>query len=294
MKLSVLIPSFNTAKETCECLESIYESLKEFSNYEVIVFDNNSTDDTVAQIKRKYPSVVLIQNKVNLGYGKGNNAAVKRARGEVILFLNSDTLVLGKAIPTMYSFFVEHEQIYQIIGARLLNLNMTVQPSAAPFFSLPVIGAALFLRGDYWGLTRYSPSVAKQVDWVSGACLMMRKKVFQSLSGFDEQIFMYMEEVDLMYRARKQGFLVGFCKTAEFIHYGAFSSNKGETRIKPIANLFRGFLYFYQKHRSKRELNMLKLILLSKAWIGMALGILTNDKYLKQTYEEAYRLVKKS
>src|SRR3989344_6616451 len=101
MKLSIIIPSFNTSKETCECLKSIYGSLKEFSNYEVIVFDNNSSDNTVAQIKHKYPSVNLIQNKVNLGYGKGNNAAVARAQGEVILFLNSDILVLNRAIQTI-------------------------------------------------------------------------------------------------------------------------------------------------------------------------------------------------
>ena len=299
MDLSIIIPSYNTAKETCECIASIYKSLESLKvikskNYEIIVFDNNSNDDTVSRIKRQFPHVILLQNKENLGYGKGNNAAVKKARGETILFLNSDIVVLKNAIETLYSFFIQYEQTYQLLGARLRNRDMTLQPSAAPFFSLAVVFAALFLKGDYWGLTRYSPPVPKQVDWVSGACFMIRKKSFERLGGFDEHIFMYMEEVDFMYRARKQGLLVGFCPAAEFIHYGAFSSNKGEIKIKPIVNLFKGFLYFYQKHKSKEELNMLKLLLLAKARIGMIAGRLFHNAYLKQTYEEAYRLVQKS
>lgn len=304
MDLSIIIPSYNTAKETCECIESVYKSLRvarretRVSNskftYEIIVFDNNSVDDTVQQIQEKLPEVILIKNKENLGYGKGNNAAVRKASGETILFLNSDILVQDDAVGKLYSFFLEHEEKFQIVGARLLNRDLSLQPSAAPFFTLPVVFSALFLRGDYWGLTRYSPDGVRRVDWVSGACFMMKKKVFSELGGFDEKIFMYMEEVDLMYRAREKGYTVGFFPGAQFIHYGAFSTNKGEVRIKPVANLFKGFLYFYGKHKSAGELYMLKLMLLVKACAGMVVGQIARKPYLQKTYEEAYRLVKKS
>jgi GT2 family glycosyltransferase len=306
MDLSIIIPSYNTVKETCDCLESVYKSLA-FSNqsltYEVIVFDNNSSDITVPTIQKKFPNVILIKNKENLGYGKGNNAAVKRTHGDMLFFLNSDILVLDNAITKLYEFFSGNSQGFTIVGARLRNRDMSLQPSAAPFFSLPVICAALFLKGDYCGLTRYSPGKVTSVDWVSGACFMMRKKDFQTLHGFDEHIFMYMDEVDFMYRAHQKGMTVGFYPFAEFIHYGAFSTNKGtdvkpagimfDGKKKPVAILFNGFLYFYRKHKSNTEQHMLKLMLFGKALLGIAAGFVIGSEYLKQTYGEAYKLVKK-
>ncbi|MFA6005356.1 MAG: glycosyltransferase family 2 protein [Patescibacteria group bacterium] len=305
MDLSVIIPSYNTVKETCECVESIYASLsKSTIAFEIIIFDNNSQDSSVQTIRRKFPKVTVIVNKTNLGYGKGNNKAVQIARGKHLLFLNSDILVLDRAIEKMYQYFTTHNEEFAILGARLRNRDLTLQPSAAPFYSLPVIFAALFLKGDYWGLTRYSPKEVGMVDWVSGACFMMLKKNFEAVGGFDENIFMYMDEVDFMYRARKQGLYVGFYPHAEFIHYGAFSTNKGtdvesvgtlfDGKKKPVVTLFSGFLYFYRKHNNSTELLMLKLLLMMKAGIGIFVGLLTGNSYLKQTYGEAYNVVKKS
>src|SRR4030042_1254966 len=106
-------------------------------------------------------------------------------------------------IEKRYRFSVRKPNAF--IGGKLFNSDRTPQSSCGPFFSLPVVFAALFLRGDRIGLTRYSPNKPRRVDWISGACIMAPKKLFLDGLLFDEKIFMYMEEIDLLYRAKKKG-----------------------------------------------------------------------------------------
>jgi GT2 family glycosyltransferase len=148
--------------------------------------------------------------------------------------------------------------------------------------------AALFLRGDYWGLTRSSPTTTTETDWVSGACIITKKKYYESLSGFDEKIFMYMDEIDLLYRAKKKGYRVFFYPEARFTHLGSASSGN---RTYPILQVYRGFLYFYKKHHSAVAMFFLKGMLQLKSLIAIAIGKLTNNSYLVSTYEEATKLV---
>ena len=290
--LSILIISYNTKKITEECLNSIFKSLKgTLIQFEVIVLDNQSQDGSVAMLKKlssRYKQLSFIESDQNLGFAKGNNLLVKRTRGKYLLFLNSDIIVLDEAIEKLYQYYRTNEGKINFLGGKLYNQDMTPQPSCGPFYSLPVIFGALFLRGDYWGLTRYSPYKPKKVDWISGACIMTRKKIFQEINGFDEKIFMYMDEIDLLYRAHRKGLTTFFYPQAKFIHLGSASSNK---RTYPIIQTYQGFVYFYHKHHPKLKLNILFFMLKLKAFVSIIIGKLLRNDYLINTYEKALKII---
>jgi GT2 family glycosyltransferase len=290
--LSIIIVSYNTKKITEDCLESVNRSLEKTKiKYEIVVVDNDSHDNSPQLLETmsqdNHNNLVYKQTGQNLGFGKGTNLGVKISQGKYILLLNSDTIVLNRSIEKLYNFYVENEKQVHFLGAKLLNRDLTPQPSACRFFTLPVIFATLLLKGDYWGLTRSSPDKFCQVDWISGACIMTTKKHYQRLGGFDKNIFMYMEEVDLLYRARKKGFNTYFYPYSQIIHLGSASSN-GKTF--PILQVYKGFLFFYKKHYSIFSLLFLHLILKLKATIAYLIGKIRRDLYLIQTYEQAFKL----
>ena len=292
--LSIIIISYNTLQITKDCLNSIDKSLtKTKFKVEVIVIDNDSKDGSVNMLQSYKPKnfeLQLISNRENSGFGRANNQGVRVAKSEYIFFLNSDIVVLEDAIEKLYNFYKQNSNEINFLGGKLLNKDMTPQPSSAPFYSLSVVFAALFLRGDYWGLTRNSPNTIKETDWVSGACIIAKKEYFNRISGFDERVFMYMDEVDLLYRAKKKGMSVYFYPEARFIHLGSASS-KGK-KTYPILQVFNGLMFFYEKHHSKTKQFILKIMLKLKALIGLAIGQIINDEYLKETYGKAYQMVK--
>ncbi len=290
--LSIVIVSYNTKKITEDCIESINRSLTNIKiKYEIVLIDNNSQDGSQELLETMSHDVknnlVYKQSGENFGFGRGNNLGVKMAQGKYVLLLNTDTIVLNRAIEKLYNFYLENEKQVHFLGAKLLNRDLTPQPSAGRFFTLPVVFATLLLKGDYWGLTRFSPNKFSQIDWISGACIMTTKKYFQRLGGFDKNIFMYMEEVDLLYRAKKQGFNTFFYPDSQIIHLGSASSD-GKTF--PILQVYKGFLFFYKKHYSVFHLLILHVILKFKALIAYLIGKIKGDRYLIKTYEQAFKL----
>lgn len=296
--LSIIIVSYNTKNVTKNCLESIVKSIKNL-HCEIIVVDNGSSDGSAEMLKKIQSSEFRLQNenvkfriifnKKNVGFGAANNQGVKEAKSDYILLLNSDIVVFDEAIGKLISFYRNNEKDMHFLGGKLLNRDLTEQPSCGPEYSLPMIFAHLFLRADYWGLTRHSPKRLQKTDWVSGACILTKKKYFGAIGGFDKQIFMYMDEVDLFYRAKKKGMRVFFYPHAKFIHLGSASSG---ARTYPILQVFKGLMYFYAKHKSKLAQFILKCMLKLKALIGLSIGYILNNSYLKKTYEEAYRMVR--
>lgn len=289
--LSIIIISYSTRKITENCLASIFKSLQNPTfNYEIIVIDNNSQDNSIKMLEsnvKKHKELRLIINKENIGFAKANNQGVKEAKGTYILFLNSDIVVLNDAITLLFDYFRQHDHV-NFLGGKLLNEDLSPQPSCGPFYSLPIAFAALFLKGDYWGLTRYSPKEIKEVDWISGACILTKKEYFESINGFDENIFMYMDEIDLLYRAKKDGYKVFVYPNAQFIHLGSASSHG---RTQPILQVYKGYSYFYKKHHNNfLTLFMLKTMLKLKSWIALVIGHITNNHYLIETYEKANKL----
>ena len=295
LDLSIIIISYNTKETTLSCLRSVVKSLRNSPiKYEILVVDNASTDGSLEEIQNfklktqnKF-QIQIIQNIQNVGFARANNQAVKLAVGNHILLLNSDTVVIDDAIPCMYNFFVQNTRVH-FLGPKLFNQDMTPQASSAPFYTLPIVFAALFLKGDHWGVSRSSPDKTIETDWVSGACIMTKKEYYDKIKGFDEGIFMYMDEVDLLYRAKKAGFNTYFYPQAHFIHLGS-SSSKGKTY--PILQVYKGFLYFYRKHYSHLSLILLKIMLQLKALIALIIGYIIRNEYLKKTYAEAFKLAR--
>lgn len=287
MDLSIIIPNYNTSDLLDRCLRSIYQSLKETSLlYEIIVIDNASDDGSKALLNSKYPRVIKVFNKSNLGYGTANNQGIKAAHGKSILLLNTDIQVLGRSIESLYEFSNKHP--HDFIGGKLYNEDNTTQASCGPGYGLFVVFLMLFCKGDLLGLTRYSPVQVKRVGWVSGACLIGRKNSFTDVGLFDEGIFMYMEEIEFLHRAIAAGHTVLFYPDAHFVHKGAASSGSRRT---PVLNIYTGLIYYYQKHRSPLSQILLNILLKSKALAAMTLGRMIGRRDLYLTYEEAYRLV---
>lgn len=305
-KLSIIIVNWNTKELLSRCLESLVSSKglifdkspltkktkdKSRENLfltEIIVIDNASTDGSQEMVAQKFPFVVLLKNKENLGFSKANNQGIKIAKGKYILILNSDTIVKKTAIEILIDYLEQHREI-DIIGPKLINPDGSPQANCGRFPTLPIVAIMLF-KEHFGGsnLVRSSPLTSKQVDWLMGAAFVAKKEVFETIGGFDEKIFMYMEEVEWFYRAAQSGFKTYFLKDAEIVHLGRGSAKKGKT--DPILNIYKGILYFYQKHRTFWELILVKLLLKTKALLALAIGFLKNDSYLKNTYGQAFKI----
>jgi hypothetical protein len=146
----------------------------------------------------------------------------------------------------------------------------------------------LFFQADKLSITRYSPNHPKRVGWASGACLLGTRDSFYDVGLFDQGIFMYMDEVEFLYRAGAKGYKVFFTPYAKFIHTGAASSANSRA---PVKNIFRGLIYFYRKHRTAFEVSVLKFMLTVKARISIGVGMVLGKRDLVNIYEEGLALV---
>ncbi|MBN1263307.1 MAG: glycosyltransferase family 2 protein [Candidatus Pacebacteria bacterium] len=286
--LSIIIISFNTRQLLKSCLISLFQITDKLF-FEVIVVDNNSQDGSVELVKKEFPQVKLIANKDNLGFGRANNQGLKEARGKMILFLNSDTIVHSRALEELTHFLKFNPKV-GVVGPKLLNRDGTDQASAGSFPYLGICAIMLFAE-HFWPnrLVRGSGAQIRLVDWVMGAAMVFRKEVLDQVGGFDENIFMYLEEVELCYRVKKAGWQIAFFPEAVITHFGQGSSQSG--RKGPILGIYKGLAYFYRKHRPGWEGRFLKLMLKIKAGSAYLLGSLTKNDYLKETYGQAFRLV---
>ncbi|MCL4415671.1 MAG: glycosyltransferase family 2 protein [Actinobacteria bacterium] len=204
MDLTIIIVNHNSYNFLISCIRSIRESLEATKlKYGILVIDNASGSQEQKRIE-KIVGITRIFNNKNVGFGKACNQGILKAQGEFILLLNPDILVLNKAIDKLFNFIKEKNNCF--VGAKLLNKDNSVQSSCGLFFTLPVVFTMLFLKGEQLGLTKFSPRKTEKVDWVSGACLLGRKKDFLKVALFDNKIFLYTEEVDFLLRAKLCGY----------------------------------------------------------------------------------------
>ncbi|OGK28896.1 hypothetical protein A3D06_02450 [Candidatus Roizmanbacteria bacterium RIFCSPHIGHO2_02_FULL_40_9] len=298
--LSIIIISYNTKLITKRCIETVISSLNHDRsiNTEIIIIDNNSSDGSKEMLRElkslvekqnnNHLRVKLILSEENLGYSRGNNHAEQHADGTYLLFLNSDTEAIGNAVPKLFHEFGKSR--FDFAGAKLYYSLNHVQKSCGRFYNPFIAFCALFLKSDSWSLSRYSPNKPTKVDWVSGACFITTKKSYEALNGFDENIFMYWDEVDLFYRAHIKGMSVGFFPEPIFIHLEGASGTKDDQ----IVRIFQGYIYFYKKHYAQHDLFLLKCMLKLKSLIGIALGYIVVNSKLIDRYKKAYEVVKKN
>lgn len=261
MQLSIIIVSYNTSKLLGECIGSVFKNTKRI-RFEIIVVDNNSVDDSVGMLKKKYPNIRLIENKSNVGFGGANNQGLGAAKGKYILFLNSDTLVKGEALNEMINFMDDDKKI-GVLGPKLLLKDGSIQPWAIsynPNILRSLAEKPLGFLGKYFSNNKFFKIIAylftlrfwehdetKEVDWVTGAALLMRKSILDRIGGFDTNFFLYFEDVDLCYRTKEAGYKVFFFPGSEIVHYGG-SSVTSSSRQKEY--YYQSQKYFYKKHYS--------------------------------------------
>lgn len=277
--VSIIILSYNTSKLLSECLTSVEKVLKNY-DYELIVVDNLSHDDSVEMVKKQFPTVKLIENTENAGFARGCNLGATHAKGEYLLFLNSDTQMSENPLAKMVEIFEKNEKV-GVVGGRLINFDGSLQRSYGPFYGLAKVCVMLF-GGEKAELRTHPSDNVKEVDWVSGGFMMVRRSVFDIIHGFDGRYFMYIEDMDLCYRVRKKGYLVFHTPEAVVKHLGQGSSNKSFA----IINIFKGLRLFYKKHRSKLSYIILEFLLTIKSVLALTVGLLKGNQNLINTYRK--------
>ncbi|MDZ4227650.1 MAG: glycosyltransferase family 2 protein [Candidatus Levybacteria bacterium] len=280
VNLSIIILSYNTKALTLKCIESIvgqYKKELSLKELEIIVVDNASTDGSPSAIS----NFKLIQNKENVGFARGCNIGADSAEGKYILFLNSDTEVLDEGFLSMTDFLDKNSDV-AILGGKLENNDGSIQRSCGKFYNL--FNLLIMLLGlERFGFLRSSPGKIQKVDWVSGACMMVRADIFEKLTGFDEKLFMYMEDMEVCFRAKKLGFGTYFYPDVKLRHKSLGSSN----RTFAIIYIYKGILHFYSRHKTYLEYLAAKLLLITKAGILILVGLLTFNSELKDRYQKA-------
>lgn len=229
--LSVILVTYNTRELLARCLEALPAALAGVS-YEVWVVDNGSADDTVRWLQAQHPEVQVLGNATNRGFAAACNQAMARARGRYLLLLNTDTIPLPDALTALVRYLEAHPEV-GIAGGALLNPDGSPQGCAADF---PTLWTELLLLTGPIGHRVLGPAfpfhppaaAARQVDWVSGACLMVRREVVEAIGGLDEGYFMYSEEVDWCWRARQAGWAVAVVPEAPVIHLGSATARRME------------------------------------------------------------------
>lgn len=289
--LSIIILNYKTPQVTLDCIKSIqniYENELTKKSFEIILVDNHSEDNSIEVfenfIKKDGNGVRLFSNKSNNGFGGGCNYGAKFAKGTLLLFLNSDTLVLNRGLSGMTELFNTDKHL-GVLGGKLMNEDKTVQLTVGRFHDL--INVFTNLVGMEYRLLLYSPKKVEDVEWVTGGCLMIKHDIFKKLRGFDENIFMYMEDVELCYRVHKAKYKIMFFPFINIIHKKGVSSN----HTFNIVHTYKGYLYFFKKHRSNLEYMVMKKLFYYKAKIYYIFGKKTNNEFLKNTYKEVYSIM---
>lgn len=286
--LSVVIVNYNVRDFLSQALLSIIRASGDLE-VEIFVVDNNSIDNSVAMVRKSFPEVRLIANTENVGFGTANNQAIREARGRHILIINPDTIVQEDTLRTMVAF-MDNNQTCGALGCQILNPDGSFAPESRRSFPTPEIAfyrmtglGRLFPRSKRFGrynLTFLSKDEESEVDALSGSCMMLRKNALVGTdekpgSGlFDEDFFMYGEDLDLCYRIKHAGWQVWYTPRTQIIHYKGESTKKGEIRY---VKLFYGaMLLFIEKHLELRHSTVLTFLLRAGIMVRAAMTVTMN------------------
>jgi GT2 family glycosyltransferase len=259
-RLSLCIVSWNCRDDLAACLAGLADAAAGVDT-EVIVVDNASSDDTEDLLEQRFPSVRLIPNATNRGFAAATNQALAEASGEYLLLLNPDTLLPPGALGELV-VFADANPDAGIVAPKLLNADGSLQQSCRRF---PTPAAALFrhtLLGRLFPRNRWAAEYvmaewehgeAREVDWVSGACLLVRRDLYETIGPLDEGFFWGSEDVDYCFRAHRAGRKVLYTPRPTITHKIGASTNKAPVRT--ILAFHRSMLRLYRKHMAHSVLD---------------------------------------
>lgn len=304
-KLSIIVVNYKTLDLTRQALNTLLKNSPWVkTEAQVIIVDNASNDGSYEALRKEFLFFEVIEHDVNSGFAGGNNIGMKLAKGEYVLLLNSDTISIEEALKPIIGWMDEHKEV-GISSIQLLNENRSIQATGGYFPYLLQIFYWMFFIDDLPFLDTYIKAFhtstasfnkakvfytkERALDWVTGAFFLIRKSVIDKVGYFDEQMFMYAEEMEYCYRARKAGFTCRYVPIAKIVHLGGKSS--GNIR-SPIIGEYKNMLYFYRKHMPSYQLPLVRLMMKLGALLRVVLiGIGKRRKEAINVYIEAFRLV---
>lgn len=284
--ISIVIVNYNSADYLMHCLSSIKAASSNL-RVEIVVIDNNSTDDDLQNVIEQFEYVKFILLPENLGFGKANNLGAEKASGEYILILNPDTILEEHTLDVMYNYMKEHPEV-GISGCKVLNSDGSFQLACRRGFPTPWVSftklfglQSLFPKSKLFA--RYNQTFRSidetyYIDSVIGAFMFIRKDVWDNVGGFDEAFFMYGEDIDLCYRVQKTGLKISYVHTTSIIHHKGVSTRRSS--INELKHFYEAMMIFSRKHfnNSKFFLFFLKVGILIRQFIALL------QKYSRQTF----------
>jgi N-acetylglucosaminyl-diphospho-decaprenol L-rhamnosyltransferase len=266
MTLSVVIVNWNTGDWLFRCVKSVVSDLdgSGVGDYEIIVVDNQSTDGSVQPVNHSFPEVRVVRNTENLGFARATNQGIRQSSGRLVLLLNPDTEV-GSGAVDILSRFLEDTPEVGAVGPRLLNPDGTLQISAYPEPTLFREVWRLFHLDSLWPMGSYSMAEwntenPREVDVLTGACILLRRDVLDQCGLLDEAYFIYSEDQDLCRRLRSRGRRLFWVPRATVVHCGGQSSSQVKTEM--FLRLYREKVAYFRKHRGSLSAAAYKTVLL--------------------------------
>tara|TARA_R110001583_G_scaffold114876_1_gene265310 strand:+ start:14287 stop:15438 length:1152 start_codon:yes stop_codon:yes gene_type:complete len=248
MDLSVVIVNYNVRYFLEQCILSV-QVASENLKVEIIVVDNNSVDDSCKVLQEKYPDIILIENKANVGFSKANNQGVKIAKGDYVLILNPDTVVAEDTFTQILNF-AKTKQNLGVLGVKLVDGSGKFLPESKRGIPTPrvsfnkLFGISSRQTGKYYA-THLNENETGVVAVLVGAFMLLKKAVYSEVNGFDEDYFMFGEDIDLSYKILNKGYQNYYFSGTSIIHF------KGESTVKDIVYLkyfHEAMKIFYKKH----------------------------------------------
>lgn len=284
MKLSVVIVNYNVRHFLEQSLNSVLKAAKNISA-EIFVVDNNSVDGSVEMMKKKFPQVILIENKENKGFSTANNQAIKQAKSEYILLLNPDTVVEEDTFEKTMNFMDAHPEA-GALGVKMLDGKGNFLPESKRGFPTPEVAfyklfglAKIFPKSKIFGkyhLGYLDENKINEVDVMAGAFMLIRKKVLDEIGLLDEHFFMYGEDIDLSYRIKKAGWKNYYFPETRIIHYKGESTKKGS--LDYVKMFYGAMLVFSKKHFSQQQANTFSLLIRSAIFFKAGMSVFS--KYI--------------
>jgi len=226
MDLSIIIVNYKERGFLRQCLKGIRRVQPKLL-YEVIVVDNASGDGSIEMVREHFPEVILFPQTVNLGLAKANNIGLRAAVGKYVLIMNTDLSLMSGAIEKMFAFMENHPEV-GVVGPRLLNPDRTIQTSCyrfptpfVPILRRTPLGRLPFARRilRQYLMLDWDHDHDRPVEWVLGACMMVRRQAIEEIGLMDEQFFVYFEDVDWCRRFWRRGWKVYYLASAQIVHY---------------------------------------------------------------------------
>ncbi len=248
--LSIIILSFNVQKLILDCLASI----PDHSDWEIIVPDNGSTDNSVTEIKKKFPKVKIIENHKNLGFAAGNNVGIKESKGEYVLLLNPDTVVYPNSIETVLDYMKKNSDV----GAATCRVELpdgSLDYSSHRGFPDPVGSLLHFvgLKSISSYTNRNIPDHVHDIDSLTGAFALIRRAAGDQVGWLDEDYFWNGEDLDFCYKLKSAGWKIVFMPETKITHFkGSSAKASHDTRLAWARNSTDVMHLFYKKHLASK------------------------------------------